>query len=33
MRNADVLDAIADPASATERGQFNIEINVPPRRA
>ena len=32
MRNADVLDAIADPAWATELGQFNLEINVPPRR-
>jgi hypothetical protein len=32
MRNADVLDAIADPAWATEVGQFNLEINVPPRR-
>jgi gamma-glutamyl:cysteine ligase YbdK (ATP-grasp superfamily) len=32
MRNADVLEAIADPAWATELGQFNIEINVPPRR-
>src|SRR5215469_8853453 len=32
MSNADVLDAIADPAWATELGQFNIEINVPPRR-
>ena len=32
MHNADVLDAIADPAWATELGQFNIEINVPPRR-
>jgi gamma-glutamyl:cysteine ligase YbdK (ATP-grasp superfamily) len=31
MRNADVLDAIANPAWATELGQFNIEINVPPR--
>jgi gamma-glutamyl:cysteine ligase YbdK (ATP-grasp superfamily) len=31
MSNADVLDAIADPAWATELGQFNIEINVPPR--
>ena len=31
MRNADVLDAIADPAWATELGQFNMEINVPPR--
>src|SRR5262252_6295191 len=32
MRNADVLAAIANPAWATELGQFNIEINVPPRR-
>src|SRR5499427_4936433 len=32
MQNADVLDAIADPAWATELGQFNSEINVPPRR-
>jgi gamma-glutamyl:cysteine ligase YbdK (ATP-grasp superfamily) len=32
MHNARVLDAIADPAWATELGQFNIEINVPPRR-
>src|SRR5579863_708082 len=32
MQNADVLDAIADPLWATELGQFNIEINVPPRR-
>src|ERR1700747_734502 len=32
MQNADVLDAIADPAWATELGPFNIEINVPPRR-
>ncbi|HEX2312544.1 MAG TPA: glutamate--cysteine ligase, partial [Thermomonospora sp.] len=31
MRNADVLKAIADPAWATELGQFNIEINIPPR--
>jgi len=30
MRNAAVLDAIANPAWATELGQFNIEINVPP---
>ena len=33
MRNAEVLDAIADPDFVTELGQFNIEINVPPRRA
>jgi gamma-glutamyl:cysteine ligase YbdK (ATP-grasp superfamily) len=32
MRNAAVLDAIANPAWATELGQFNVEINVPPRR-
>ncbi len=31
MRNTDVLDVIADPAWATEVGQFNLEINVPPR--
>src|ERR1700728_1137038 len=31
MRNADVLDAIADPAWETEVAQFNLEINVPPR--
>ena len=31
MHNADVLAAIADPAWATEVGQFNLEINVPPR--
>ena len=32
MHNADVLAAIADPTWATEVGQFNLEINVPPRR-
>src|SRR5215469_3663600 len=32
MRNANVLDAIADPAWATELGQFNLEINIPPRQ-
>ena len=31
MKNTDVLGAIADPAWATELGQFNLEINVPPR--
>ena len=31
MRNVDVLGAIADPDFVTELGQFNIEINVPPR--
>jgi len=32
MRNAEVLDAIANPAWGVELGQFNLEINVPPRR-
>ncbi|MDG4831277.1 glutamate--cysteine ligase [Solwaraspora sp. WMMD1047] len=32
MRNADVLAVIADPKFQTELGQFNLEINVPPRR-
>jgi gamma-glutamyl:cysteine ligase YbdK (ATP-grasp superfamily) len=31
MRNAEVLDAIADADFQTELGQFNIEINVAPR--
>ena len=31
MRNATVLEAIANPAWGTEVGQFNLEINVPPR--
>jgi gamma-glutamyl:cysteine ligase YbdK (ATP-grasp superfamily) len=31
MRNAEVLDAISNPAFQTELGQFNVEINVPPR--
>ena len=31
MRNGDVLAAIADPSWATELGQFNLEINLPPR--
>jgi len=31
MRNTEVLAAIADPAWASELGQFNLEINVPPR--
>lgn len=30
MRNAQVLDAIADPAWETELGRFNLEVNVPP---
>src|SRR5947207_8029061 len=32
MRNEDALRAIADPDFQTELGQFNIEINVAPRR-
>jgi gamma-glutamyl:cysteine ligase YbdK (ATP-grasp superfamily) len=32
MRNAEVLDVIANPAWGVEVGQFNLEINVPPRR-
>ncbi len=31
MVNAEVLEQIADPAFVTELGQFNIEINIPPR--
>ncbi|PXY29915.1 glutamate--cysteine ligase [Prauserella coralliicola] len=31
MRNAETLEAIADPAFQTELGQWNLEINVPPR--
>jgi gamma-glutamyl:cysteine ligase YbdK (ATP-grasp superfamily) len=32
MKNAEVLEAIADPDFVTELGQFNLEINVKPRR-
>ncbi len=31
MRNSAVLEAIADPDFQTELGQFNVEINIPPR--
>jgi hypothetical protein len=31
MINAEALEAIADTAFQTELGQFNVEINVPPR--
>jgi gamma-glutamyl:cysteine ligase YbdK (ATP-grasp superfamily) len=31
MANAEVLEKIADPAFVTELGQFNVEINIPPR--
>jgi hypothetical protein len=31
MRNAEVLANLADPLFQTELGQFNLEINVPPR--
>src|SRR4051812_48322555 len=30
FKNAEALDAIADPAFQTELGLFNVEINVPP---
>ncbi len=32
MKNAEVLAAIEDPDFVTELGQFNLEINVAPRR-
>jgi len=32
MKNAEALEAIADDDFQTELGQYNIEINVPPRR-
>src|SRR5579863_1209051 len=32
MGSTEALEAIADPAWATEVGQFNLEINVPPRQ-
>ena len=32
MKNTEVLTALADPSWASELGQFNLEINVPPRR-
>jgi len=32
MSNATVLEAIADPNFQTELGQFNVEINIEPRR-
>jgi hypothetical protein len=31
MRNAQVLDELADPSFQTELGQFNLEINLKPR--
>ena len=31
MKNGEVLGAIADPNWASELGQFNLEINVPPQ--
>ena len=33
LKNAEALEAIADPDFQTELGQFNIEINVPPGAA
>jgi gamma-glutamyl:cysteine ligase YbdK (ATP-grasp superfamily) len=32
LKNAEALTAIADPDFVTELGQFNLEINVPPKR-
>jgi Glutamate-cysteine ligase family 2(GCS2) len=32
MQSAEVLGALADPSWATELGQFNLEINIPPRQ-
>jgi gamma-glutamyl:cysteine ligase YbdK (ATP-grasp superfamily) len=32
LRNAEVLEAIADPDFQTELGQFNLEINVSPKQ-
>ena len=32
LKNAAVLEAIADPDFQTELGQFNLEINVPPKQ-
>ena len=32
LKNAEALEAIADEDFQTELGQYNIEINVPPRR-
>src|SRR5690349_12375224 len=32
LKNTEALEAIADPAFQTELGQFNLEINVPPKR-
>ncbi len=32
LKNTEALEAIADPDFQTELGQFNLEINVPPRR-
>src|SRR4051794_36860218 len=32
MANAAVLERLADPDFQTELGQFNVEINIPPRR-
>jgi gamma-glutamyl:cysteine ligase YbdK (ATP-grasp superfamily) len=31
MRNAELLESMQDPGFQTELGQFNVELNVPPR--
>src|ERR1700712_1269786 len=32
LKNAEALEAIADPSFQTELGQFNLEINVAPQQ-
>ncbi|MGH3368893.1 MAG: glutamate--cysteine ligase, partial [Nocardioidaceae bacterium] len=32
LKNVEALEAIADPDFVTELGQFNLEINVPPKK-
>jgi len=32
LKNSEALEAIADPDFQTELGQFNLEVNVPPRQ-
>src|SRR3954449_12206551 len=32
LKNAEALEAIANPDFQTELGQFNVEINVPPAK-
>src|SRR3954451_25164881 len=32
LKNTEALEEIADPSFQTELGQFNLEINVPPKQ-